>query len=169
MLGQSRVAAVANSGCLTGTKLVVSSAETKALETANPLAETLGCSLIVRKKMHENDRSATVFLPSTEFEAVVDQFFAHPDTSVRGWETAAIAQSRIATEVQECIRSHPDGDILFVGHGGVGTLLFCHLSGLPISRDYDQGIGGGCYFEFHSMQSKPMSPWQPMERMWESD
>ncbi|ETX29467.1 hypothetical protein [Roseivivax isoporae] len=36
-----------------------------------------------------------------------------------------------------------DGDVLFVGHGGVGTLLVRALSGLPIDRRVDRGPGGG--------------------------
>jgi hypothetical protein len=39
-----------------------------------------------------------------------------------------------------------------VAHGGVGTLLLCHLSGLPISRDRDQPpTNGGNYFAFDQM------------------
>ena len=140
--------------------------KTKAIETATPLAQAIGCKLILRKGMHENDRSATGFLPPDEFEAVADQFFAYPDKSARGWETAIAAQSRIVNEIQECLRIYKDDDILFVGHGGVGTLLFCYLSDLPISREYDQGIGGGgCFFEFYSLQGRPASRWQPMEKM----
>jgi len=163
-LGKSRVAALADSGNLIGTSAVISSAETKAIETASPLADALGCKMEIREKMHENDRSATGFLPPDEFEIVAGQFFAHPDRSVRGWETAVSAQSRIVDEVRECLRLHADGDILLVGHGGVGTLLYCFLASVPISRLYDQGTGGGgCYFEFRDLKSKPKLGWQPME------
>lgn len=165
-VGKSRVTALAGSGALVGTRVVISSAETKAIATAHPLAEALGCGLIICDTMHENDRSATGYLPPEEFEAVADQFFAHPDQSVRGWETAIAAQARIVSEVDECLRFHPDGDVLIVGHGCVGTLLWCYLSGLPISRDHDQGAGsGGCYFEFDSLQGTPKSGWQPMENL----
>ena len=68
--------------------IIISSAEVKAVETAMPLAKALGCAHIIRDRMHENDRSATGFLPPDEFEAVADQFFAHPDMSTRGWGTA---------------------------------------------------------------------------------
>ena len=169
-IGRRRVDALAKSGALIGTRLVVSSAETKAIEAAAPLAEALGCRVEIRAKMHENDRSATGFLPPEEFEAVADQFFAHPDESVRGWETAAAAQSRIVAEVRDCLGEHPVGDILIVGHGGVGTLLYCHLSGHPISREFDQGPGGGgCFFEFCGLQSKPKSGWQPLENLMNLD
>jgi len=68
------------------------------------------------------------------------------------------------------LREHPVGDGLFVGHGGVGTLLFCHLSGYPISREFDQGPGGGgCFFEFGGLHSKPISGWQPLEALISSD
>ncbi|SDK87316.1 histidine phosphatase family protein [Aliiruegeria lutimaris] len=164
--GSKRVAALASSNAFLGTRYVISSAENKAIETATPLAEALGCHLEIREAMHENDRSATGFLPPEEFEAVADQFFASPEESVRGWETAKQAQTRIVGEVRECLRSRPSGDVLFVGHGGVGTLLFCHLSGLPISREHDQGPGGGgCFFEFTGPWGIPNACWKPLETL----
>lgn len=164
--GRTRVKALAESNVLNGTTTIISSTEIKALETANPLADALGCELIIREGMHENDRSSTGFLPPDEFEAVANLFFAHPGMSTRGWETAIAAQARIVEEVRECLRVSGDGDVLFVGHGGVGTLLYCHLSGLPISREYDQGAGsGGFYFEFYNQQDKPKHQWLPMENL----
>lgn len=165
-IGRSRVAAPAKSSALTGTTRVVSSSEIKALDTARPLAEALGCEVEVRERMHENDRSATGFLPPAEFENVADQFFTHPEVSIRGWEKAVDAQSRICREVEACLKSETSGDTLFVGHGAVGTLLFCALSGIPISRDHDQGPGGGgCYFAFPITGRKPLCGWQQMETM----
>lgn len=166
-VGRERVSALAaRLGSLAGTRRVVCSDETKALETASPLALALGVELEVRPGMHENDRSATGFLPPDEFEAVADQFFAEPAISVRGWETAEDAQRRIVAEVQACLAGPQDGDILFVGHGGVGTLLFCALSGIRIDRRFDQRTGGGgCWFEFDFQGRKPLREWQPMEAL----
>lgn len=165
-VGRARVRALARSGALHGTTVVFSSAETKAIETATPLAAAAGCALSIRGGMHENDRSATGFLPAEEFEAVADAFFAQPDQSVRGWETAKAAQARIVGEVRACLAHTPEGDILFVGHGAVGTLLYCHLADLPISRDHDQGAGGGgCFFEFDDEQGGPEAGWRPMEAL----
>jgi broad specificity phosphatase PhoE len=162
--GRKRVQTLAKSNALFGTTTIISSAETKALETATPLADALSCALLIREDMHENDRSSTGFLPPDEFETVADQFFAHPDLSVRGWETAIAAQTRIVKEINMCLRLPHDGDLLFVGHGGVGTLLYCYLSGLPISREYDHGAGGGgCYFEFSNQERRPTHRWRPLE------
>ena len=50
---------------------IVSSAETKAVETARILAETSGAKIEIIEAMHENDRSATGFLPPPETSARV--------------------------------------------------------------------------------------------------
>lgn len=166
-VGSNRVAILAAQlGSLSRTQRVVSSDETKALETAKPLALALRVAMEVRPRMHENDRSATGFLPPQEFEAVADQFFAEPAKSVRGWETAESAQRRVVAEVESCLSDQHEGDILFVGHGGVGTLLFCALSGIAISRRFDQGPGGGgCWFAFDLKARSPHCGWQPMEAL----
>lgn len=143
---------------------VISSAERKALETAWPLAARFGTPITVRPGMHENDRSATGFLPKPEFEATADGFFASPHQSIRGWERAIDAQSRIADEVRRAVNSHLGERIIFCGHGGVGTLLYCDLAGLPIDRIRDQ-TGGGHWFAFDPDSWTALSHWAPMETM----
>jgi len=166
-VGRARVAALVDQpGALARTRRVISSDETKALETARPLASALGVELEIRPQMHENDRSATGFLPPQEFEAVADAFFANPSESVRGWETADDAQRRILSEVEACLTGPQEGDVLFVGHGAVGTLLYCALAALAIDRRFDQGPGGGgCWYAFDLDARRPVQGWQPMERL----
>lgn len=165
--GTARIAALAAQlGSLSETKRVISSDEAKALETARPLASALGVDVEVRPRMHENDRRATGFLPPDEFEEVADRFFAEPAKSVRGWETAQDAQRRILAEIDACLEGQQEGDVLFVGHGGVGTLLFCALSGIKIDRRFDQGAGGGgCWFQFELQGRRPLREWQPLETL----
>jgi broad specificity phosphatase PhoE len=144
---------------------VIASAETKAAQTAAILASSLGIDVEVRAAMHENDRSATGFLEPKEFEATADQFFAHPTKSVRGWETAVRAQVRIVTAVEEILPAlRGDGNLLFVGHGAVGTLLYCHYARLAISRKHDQPAGGGNYFEVRIKDRMVLHSWLPMEQ-----
>ena len=173
--GRARVARLAaRPGRLQGTALVVSSDEAKAVETAAPLADALGARHLIRPGTHENDRSATGPLPRAEFEATADRFFAAPDVSVRGWETARDAQARIVREVEAVLRDAPGGatggDVLIVGHGGVGTLLWCALSRVAIDRRHDQGHdpglqGGGNWFAFDTISGPPHGGWQPMETL----
>jgi broad specificity phosphatase PhoE len=50
--------------------------------------------------------------------------------------------------------------VAIIAHGGVGTLLLCHLSGLPISRDQDQPpTNGGNYFAFDQMTLRLIHGW----------
>ncbi len=126
------------------------SGERKAIDAAAILAEAVGAPPRIVESLHENDRSATGFLPPAEFQATADLFFAHPNDSIRGWERAADAQARIVAAVAAIITQDRSGDdIAVVAHGGVGALLLCHVLGAAISRQYDQpGSGGGNYFMF---------------------
>ena len=166
-IGAARVQALIAAGWLAGTTVVVSSAEQKALETAEPLAAALGVPLETRAEMHENDRSATGFLGSVEFASVANEFFAHPNQSIRGWERAVDAQVRIVREAEAVLSRQHEGDVLFVGHGAVGTLLLCHYCNVTISRTHDQRSGGGCYFTMTKANRRVLHSWRCMEDRFE--
>lgn len=126
---------------------VWSSAERKALDGGEIVAERLGIPHRVDEALGENDRSATGYLPPEEFWPVVAEFFARPDESVRGWATARDEQARIVEAVRSLSREEPTtGDVVVVSHGGVGQLLTAHLQGVAIGEeDRPQHPGGGCW------------------------
>ncbi len=126
------------------------SAERKSRDAARIIADAVGTVPRILSALGENDRSSTGYLPEAEFEATADAFFADPQTSIRGWETAADAQRRIVAAIDTVVRAAPTGrDIAVVSHGGVGALLLCRLKSIPISRAEDQpGSGGGHYYCF---------------------
>lgn len=146
-------------------RLVASSAERKARETAAILAAPLGLEVVVDAGLGENDRSATGFLPGPEFEATADLFFAHPKVSIRGWERAVDAQARMVAAVGRVLGlAGTPGDIAIVAHGAVGALLLCHLTGQPISRAADQpGEGGGNIFTFGRQDRALRQGWRRIE------
>lgn len=153
---------------LNGTRSVYSSPERKARDTADPVASALGLDVFIAEDSYENDRSATGYLPPTEFEATADAFFANPTKSIRGWERARDAQKRILTSIQRMIQSAPPGDILVVGHGAVGSLLYCACANTPISRDHDQGPGGGGnVLVFARTNLQVLSHWASLEQTFE--
>lgn len=164
-LGRERTEAFASASLLLATRRIVSSAERKAIETAQIIAAALGVSVCMRETMHENDRSATGYLPPPEFEAMADAFFASPQQSIRGWERAADAQGRIISEVEAVLAEPAEGDVLLVGHGGVGTLLLCHLLHEPIARRSDQPGGGGNLFAFDAATRIVHHGWRSMEEV----
>lgn len=162
-IGRARALAMLEQPWVGSIRRLVSSAERKAIETAETLARQLGLTVEVRERMHENDRSATGFLPPPEFEAVADQFFANPHKSIRGWERAIDAQQRIVSDVEAVLDAALGGDIAFVGHGGVGTLLLLSLSNREISREADQPAGGGNYFAYDIGARSILHGWRPID------
>ena len=140
-VGRARMAALAELPELRGTCSVWSSSEQKARDGAQILAERFGLEPTAHAGLDENDRSATGFLPPDAFWPVVEAFFAEPDQSTHGWETARAAQARVARALDEILAQAPDGDIAIIGHGGTGTLLCQHLTHQPIRRDPEVTMG----------------------------
>lgn len=73
-LGQERTRRTATAAWVRQLGRIVSSAETKAVETAAILAGAANIDLEQIETMHENDRSATGFLTPPEFEKAADWF-----------------------------------------------------------------------------------------------
>ena len=163
-IGAQRVRRAAAFPWAKALRRIVSSSEKKAVETARILARAAGVEVETAADMHENDRSATGFLPPDEFERAADWFFAHPQASYKGWETAADAQRRIVGAVEAVLASHdPSEPIAFTGHGAVGTLLKSHLAHDVISRRGDQPVGGGNIFCFTLADRSLTCDWTAME------
>ncbi len=141
---------------------VVSSDETKAVRTAQILAEHLGLRAEVLPGLGENDRSSTGFLPPDEFDAMANRFFAEPARSVRGWERALDAQARIVEALGPVLSAASETASVVVGHGGVGTLWYCALTGQAISRVHDQP-GQGHYFTVDAATSTVEHAWRPID------
>ncbi|MGB3874335.1 MAG: histidine phosphatase family protein [Shinella zoogloeoides] len=161
--GRERAALAAASDWAGRIGRFVASTERKAVETADILAAGR-VPVETDHAMGENDRSATGFLPPDAFEEAANWFFAHPQESFHGWEQAMDAQARIVAAVERVLATHdPALPIAFVGHGGVGTLLKCHLGGTPIRRDGDQPAGGGNLFAFRLADRSVTCDWTAME------
>ncbi|WP_347313043.1 histidine phosphatase family protein [Defluviimonas sp. SAOS-178_SWC] len=163
--GQARIAAVAARGWPAGTDRVISSAERKAREAALPLAEALGLAIEIRPRQGEIDRSSTGYVPHARHEALADRFFGRPEESADGWETARAAQRRVLSDLRAILAETATGDLLIVGHGGVGTLLLCHFAGWAIDRARDQPAGGGYCFAIALEGMSVMHGWQPVETL----
>lgn len=161
--GRSRLEAISDRSWVLSLTQIFSSDEKKAVETAEILAGGSGCPIEIDAMMGENDRSSTGFLPPHEFEKAADCFFAEPEASFKGWERAVDAQARIVRAVDAALVRCGDGPVAFVGHGGVGTLLKCHLGHTPISRDNDQPPGGGNIFAFRLSDRALLCDWEAME------
>ena len=178
-VGRARAALISQLPWISNTTRLVSSAETKAIETAAVVACATGLAIEVREQLHENDRSATGFVPPVRFEELADAFFAHPTDSIEGWETARAAQQRVCRATADLLtvdeeerqgedRGDSAGDILVIAHGAVGTLLLCDLLGIAISRTHDQigngaATGGGNYWAYDRRTRSVLHRWRAIE------
>ena len=166
--GQERHRVFSSSTLARSVTHVYSSTETKAIEAANAMFGDRHTPIVLQPDMHENDRSSTGFLPPERFQAVADQFFAHPEHAILGWERAKDAQNRIVAAINQVVAAAPDAAILACsGHGGVGTLLYCHHAQRPISRQYDQPAYGGGNVIIIDLTANhhviSITEWAPME------
>lgn len=151
---------------IAGITAIYCSTERKAIDSAEILSAHLGIAFREVAALGETDRSSTGFLPPDEFERVADEFFARPEESVRGWERAVDAQARIVAAVRSIeLEDASGGPIAFVAHGAVGTLLYCTLAGLPISRRWDQPAnGGGNFYRFTLQPPAAQGGWRPIDQ-----
>jgi broad specificity phosphatase PhoE len=164
--GRARMHAALSQPWVAGIASIHCSTERKAIDGAEILAAHLRLPFATHDDLGENDRSATGYLPRAEFEATADLFFAHPAESIRGWERAIDAQSRIAAAIDRLLaQPHPPGDLAIIAHGGVGALLLCALLGETISRARDQPptAQGGFRFAFEAASRRVITPWERID------
>jgi broad specificity phosphatase PhoE len=163
--GRMRILKMVKNQWVARVRAIYCSTEQKAMDGAAIISEALGMPYTAIPEFGENDRSATGYLSEPEFDAVVDEFFRRAEESVRGWERAVDEQRRIIAGTKAVLRANPvDGDVAIVAHGGTGTLLLCHLAGVPISRDRDQPrTNGGNYFAFDLMSFRLLHGWRSID------
>jgi broad specificity phosphatase PhoE len=110
--------------------VIISSAEPKAVETAQIIADRLRLQVEIAEGLHEHERENVGFLSSEEFEASIARFFGNPGDLVFGQETAGQALERFAGAVASVLDAHPGGNVVIVAHGTVITLFVAGAAGL---------------------------------------
>ena len=158
--GRRRAGLLAGATWVSRLERIITSEERKAIETGEILAAAARLEIEIRPETNEIDRSSTGYLPHEEHDAQADRLFASPWDSARGWERAVDAQHRMVESLADVL--HGDADVAVVGHGGVGTLLWCHLAGVTIARRHDQLYGGHVY-AFDLVSRVVDGPWRPFE------
>lgn len=139
------------------------SPERKAQDCAAIMGYPTGNTVETLPESHEVDRSATGFVPAARHDALARRLFLYPDQSAEGWERAVDAQARIVKAVTVLIaRSYKP--LILIGHGGVGTLLWLHLTGQPITPEADQPRQG-CAWVYDLGQSRAIHGWRAFETL----
>ena len=160
--GRARVLRVVHAPWLSLVTRVVASTEYRVIETAHIFAGRRDLSVEIHSEIDDGRRPSSEFLSMVDLDETIDAFFARPQESPRpGWESAADAQRRAVAGLDALLTDSADGsDLLIIGHGRIGTLLLCHLAGLPIARDYSQPTPGGNLFAFDHSSRKVLFRWR---------
>jgi broad specificity phosphatase PhoE len=162
-VGAERMRLFSRDPALGGARSVWCSTQTKAQVSARILSEALNLPVLELQELGENDRSSTGYVAPPRFWELVNAFFSSPEESAEGWETARHAQDRTMKAIDHVIANSPDGDILIVGHGGVGRLALASLKDEPIDLSSEQP-GQGSWFWFDRETRVLRSSWQPLPR-----
>ena len=144
---------------------VYASTERKAMDGAAIVAEHLGLSYATQEALGENDRSSTGYIAPPEFWEVVRAFFGRPHESIRGWERAIDAQTRIVSAVRRiCNEDKTSGNLVIVSHGAVGCLLTASLQRVDIGRESRPSHpGGGCFIVIDRGSFTLTQDWRAIE------
>jgi broad specificity phosphatase PhoE len=119
-------------------QIMATSVEPKAIETGQIIAERLNIACRTAENLHEHERHDVPFFDSKPafddlvrtFEALVRDFFNHPDELVFGNETADQCYKRYSAAVEALVETYQDQTIAVVSHGTVMSLFVARKAGV---------------------------------------
>jgi len=121
--------------------VIVTSTESKAVETGKLAAQKLGIPCQTAENLHEHEReTAPNFDTQAEFLEAVNAVFSRPAELVFGDETGQEARERFANAVETVMNAYPRDNIAIVTHGTVLSLLVSQFTGKEIYTFW-QGLG----------------------------
>ena len=109
-----------------GVTRLYSSLEPKALETAALVAVKIGLAVEPCQDLHENDRTGMGFVGPDVLQRRLREFFAQPDRTVIGNETANGALRRFAQSIRNIASKAHGNASAIVTHGTVLSLFVAH-------------------------------------------
>jgi len=121
--GRREANALARQDFWRGVKLIFSSPEPKAIQTAEPAARRWGIPLETVDCLRELRRPQLV----SDYEKVIARLFDDPGTSIAGLEPAAQATERINRCLQSLVAAHSERTLAVISHGLVLTLFLGRL------------------------------------------
>ena len=127
--GVARAAAFATQVDPGTARVVCSSQEPKAFETARALAAAWELEAEPVRGLQEHERPDAQMLSRDQFESRIRDLFARPSEPVFGRETADHARRRFTLAVMRIITRAPD-DVVVVSHGTVMTLFVAEAAGV---------------------------------------
>ena len=110
---------------------VWSSPMVRARETAAPLADALGLSVVVDQELAEYDREATSYIPIEELKANKDErWLAMVEGNFENAVDPAEFQRGVVTAIEHIVNGNPGSTVAVVCHGGVINAYVGHVLGI---------------------------------------
>jgi broad specificity phosphatase PhoE len=125
--GREKAAALAERLRAHAPRIVFTSDEPKAIETAEIVSAALNVPTRIVPDLHEHDRSNVPQMPTREFISSMALFFKRRNELVLGRETAEQAQRRVTGAIEGIVSKHGDEDVAVVTHGTVLALYLTPL------------------------------------------
>ncbi|MGY5876431.1 MAG: histidine phosphatase family protein [Candidatus Thorarchaeota archaeon] len=125
-LEQTRI--LVETGVFDGIDFIIASKESKAIKTAEPIADRLGVLITSSPAFNELDRGNN-YLSLEQYQSNVKAVFENFNSSVSGWELAADALERFEKGILSLEDKYDSKKILIVSHGLVLTLYFGSIIG----------------------------------------
>lgn len=104
------------------TSAIYSSTYKQAIETVEPLAQTLGLSIQLDKRLIERKLSSQS-ISDQAFEATLKQLWKNPAISLPGGESNLTAQKRALSFLQDLEKLHQNEHIIISSHGNLICIL----------------------------------------------
>jgi broad specificity phosphatase PhoE len=133
----NQIAARVGSQSPASPRVIFSSPEPKAQETAAILAKTWGLQVLVHPALHEHLRLDAPQDDQMDFHTAVAAVFGHPGEVVFGAESANQAEVRFSQAVDE-ICALETGNVCIVAHGTVISLFASRRCGVDAYTTWQQ-------------------------------
>ncbi len=109
-------------------QVLKTSPESKALETAQIVGESLGLFPQVAEGLREHQRRNEPFYPDVSvFYEKIRQLFAYPEQLIFGEETALETYQRVGGALEQIVNAYPEQNILAVTHGTAMSIVLAGL------------------------------------------
>ena len=138
--------------------VVITSDESKAVQTGTIIAQRLSVSQETIADLYEHDRRGVPFFSEKgSFEELVARLFLEPQRLVFGNETGDQAYDRFAAAIEQVLKNYPEGNVVVVTHGTVLTLYVSRKVGLePVSFWRSLGLPAAIVLELPDIKLEAM-------------
>lgn len=116
-------------------QVIVTSAEPKAIQTGQVVAQQLHLPVETEPDLGEHRRATAPYFDSeAEFKAHIRKLLTQPDKLVFGEETGTQACTRFCSAIETILKRHVGKNIAAVTHGTVMALFVAQVTGIdPVS------------------------------------